>query len=90
MHLSQLELLRTVAECGGYAGASKQLGVVRSAIHRRIRMLEAEVGRRLFEREGRRVNLTKAGQRLLDLDVRIREETGQTLSQIRHLAKDRD
>jgi DNA-binding transcriptional LysR family regulator len=78
-----------VAECGGYAGAGKQLGVFRSDIHRRIRSLETEVGRRLFEREGRRVNLTKAGQRLLDLDVRIREETGQTLGQIRDLSKDR-
>jgi hypothetical protein len=33
--------------------------------------------------------LTKAGQRLLDLDVRIREEAGQTLSQIRDLTRDR-
>jgi DNA-binding transcriptional LysR family regulator len=89
MHLSQLELLRMVAECGGYAGASKRLGIVRSAIHRRIRLLETEVGRRLFEREGRSVHLTNAGKRLLELGARIREETGQTLSQIRDLTKDR-
>ncbi len=89
MHLNQLELLRTVAECGGYEGAGKHLGIVRSAIHRKIRVLEAEVGRRLFERNGRRVLLTKAGQRLLDLQVRIQEETGQTLSEIRDLTRDR-
>jgi len=90
MHLNQLELLRTVVEYGGYQGASKHLGVVRSAIHRKIRVLETEVGRRLFERNGRRVQLTKAGQRLLDLQVRIQEETGQTLSEIRELTRERD
>jgi len=88
MHLNQLELLRIVAEHGGYQGASRHLGVVRSAIHRKIRLLEAEVGRRLFEREGRQIHLTQAGRRLLDLQVRIREETGQTLSEIRDLTKE--
>jgi DNA-binding transcriptional LysR family regulator len=90
MHLSQLELLRTVAKYGGYEGASKHLGVVRSAIHRKIRILETEVGRRLFERDGRRILLTKAGRRLLDLQIRIQEETVQTLGEIRDLTKDRD
>lgn len=53
-------------------------------------ILETEVGRLLFERDGRRILLAKAGQRLLDLQVRIQEEPVQTLGGIRDLTKDCD
>jgi LysR family transcriptional regulator, nitrogen assimilation regulatory protein len=66
MELRQLEYFRHVAELGSFTRASAYLSVVQPALSRQVRQLEVELGQNLFERNGRGVVLTDAGQRLLE------------------------
>ena len=62
---SWLPAFRAVAETQHLPTASQQLFVSASALSRTIRLLENDVGRRLFLRSGRRIELNEAGQRFL-------------------------
>jgi DNA-binding transcriptional LysR family regulator len=54
-----------VAEVGGVSRAAAQLRVTQPALSRQIRDLEVELGVPLFDRVGRRLSLTAAGDTLL-------------------------
>ncbi len=62
---SWLPAFRAVAETQHLPTASSQLFVSASALSRTIRLLEDDVGQRLFLRNGRRIELNEPGQRLL-------------------------
>lgn len=62
---SWLPAFRAVAETQHLPTASQQLFVSASALSRTIRLLEDDLGRRLFLRNGRRIELNEAGQRFL-------------------------
>jgi DNA-binding transcriptional LysR family regulator len=62
---SWLPAFRAVAETQHLPTASEQLLVSASALSRTIRLLESDVGHRLFLRSGRRIELNEAGQRFL-------------------------
>ena len=51
-----------VAEIGSFTGAAKQLGYVQSTVTMQIKQLEEELGTILFDRIGKRVELTSNGQ----------------------------
>lgn len=55
----------TVHQCGGVSAAALQLSRTQSAISRRLALLEAQLGQRLFDRVGRRLVLSDAGATLL-------------------------
>lgn len=62
---SWLPAFRAVAETQHLPTASTELDVSASALSRTIRLLETDLGRSLFERQGRRIVLNEAGERLL-------------------------
>jgi len=62
---SWLPAFRAVAETQHLPTASTELDVSASALSRTIRLLETDLGRALFERQGRRIVLNEAGERLL-------------------------
>ncbi len=65
MDLRQLESFATVADCGSVSRAATALHLSQPSISRQLSLLEADLGQRLFERHGRGVRLTPAGQALL-------------------------
>jgi DNA-binding transcriptional LysR family regulator len=65
MELRQLEYLVAVAEEGGFTRAAEKLHVAQPGISAQIRQLERELGQPLFDRGGRTVRLTAAGQAVL-------------------------
>ncbi|HEV7647307.1 MAG TPA: LysR family transcriptional regulator [Actinophytocola sp.] len=65
MTLDELEAFVTIARLGGFTEASRRLHRSQPAISRRVRELEAAVGATLFERVGRGVVPTEAGNALL-------------------------
>lgn len=65
MDLRQLESFAAVAERGSVSRAATALHLSQPSISRQIGLLEADLGQRLFERHGRGVRLTPAGQALL-------------------------
>jgi DNA-binding transcriptional LysR family regulator len=63
--LDRLDALQALAATGTMGQAAASLRITQSAISKRIAALEAELGTKLIEREGRRVRLTAEAQRLL-------------------------
>ena len=54
-----------MARHGGLIGAARELHLTASALSHRLKILETELGCRLFERSGRRMLLNQAGEQLL-------------------------
>jgi DNA-binding transcriptional LysR family regulator len=65
-HLSQLAVLATVAQCGSFRGAAKELGIAPSAVSHAVSNLEARLGVRLLARSTRSVAPTEEGAQLLE------------------------
>lgn len=66
MTLQQLRHLIAMAECGSFSRAAAQVFLTQPALSRSIRALEDEWGQALFDRIGRRVELTPFGRDALD------------------------
>ena len=65
MDLRHIRTFVTVAEVGTVSKAAERLHVAQPALSRQIANLEDEFGLTLFDRVGRRLKLTGAGERLL-------------------------
>ncbi len=65
MELGNLHAFLAVADSGSFSGAAQQLYLTQPAISKRLAALEEELNIRLFDRIGRRVRLTHAGEVLL-------------------------
>src|SRR5205814_2273190 len=66
MDLRQLEYVVAVVDHGGFTRAADALLVAQPSLSQGIRTLEAELNVALFHRLGRRVELTSAGEALLE------------------------
>lgn len=71
MDLRQLEMAIAVAENASFTRASEQLYVAQSAISRKIKLLEEELGEPIFKRVNKKVYVTPAGETLLRYARRI-------------------
>ncbi len=60
--LDRLSQFVAVAECGSMSEAARRLGRAQSAVSMAMGLLEADLGLTLFDRSGRAVKLTDAGQ----------------------------
>ncbi|TIO09036.1 LysR family transcriptional regulator [Mesorhizobium sp.] len=65
-HLSQLAVLATVAQCGSFRGAARELAIAPSAVSHAVSSLEAHLGVRLLARSTRSVAPTEEGAQLLE------------------------
>lgn len=73
-HLTALKVFRQVVEQGGFAAASRQLGLSPAAVSKNIAELEAHVAARLLNRTTRRMSLTEAGRQYYDQVARILDD----------------
>lgn len=74
MDLRQLEMLRAVAENSSFTRAGQYLQVAQSAISRKVKLLENELGEKMFKRVNKRVFLTPAGKVMLRYSNRVFQE----------------
>ncbi|MFJ3486361.1 LysR family transcriptional regulator [Pseudomonas sp. NPDC090202] len=65
MNSDDLALFAQVAKSGSISRAAMEMGADQSTVSRRVGLLEAELGVRLFHRSGRGVTLTERGRQLL-------------------------
>ena len=65
MEISELVTFIKVAETASFSDAAEQLFVTQPAVSKRIAALEASLDLKLFDRIGRQIQLTEAGQQLL-------------------------
>lgn len=74
MTLVQLKHFIALAEAGSFARASKLLYLTQPALSRSIQALEEEMGQALFDRIGRRIELTGMGHQLLPRAQKLLQE----------------
>ena len=63
--LSPLKVFETAGRLENFTHAGRELGISQAAVSQQIRVLEADLGVVLFDRQHRKVALTPAGARLL-------------------------
>lgn len=73
MEFEQLEAFLAVARTRNFTRAAEELNVVQSTITARIKMLEQIVGKELFKRKTRSVEITSAGESLLPYVQQVME-----------------
>lgn len=71
MDISTMKAFVAVAELGSFSRASEQLFMTQPAVSKRIAALEDDLGVALFDRLGRGIQLTEAGQTFLTSSRRI-------------------
>ncbi len=71
MDFPSLKSFVAVAELGSFSRASEQLFMTQPAVSKRIAALEDDLGVLLFDRLGRRIQLTEAGRKFLTSARRI-------------------
>lgn len=71
MNLADLRIFKAVVDEGGVTRAAAKVNRVQSNLSARIRNLEQDLGRQLFERSGRRMLLTPEGRRLYDSAAKL-------------------
>jgi DNA-binding transcriptional LysR family regulator len=86
MDINNLKAFITVAETGSFSAASEQLYLTQPAVSKRIATLESELDTALFDRIGRQISLTEAGQALLPRARNILAELEDSRRAIRNLS----
>lgn len=74
MEIAALQAFMAVAETASFSQAAERLYLTQPAVSKRIATLEQELGSPLFDRIGRQVVLTEAGEALLPHTRRILDE----------------
>jgi DNA-binding transcriptional LysR family regulator len=85
--LAPLEALLALQELGTMTRAATRLRISQSAVSKRVAALEAELGAKLLERDGRRVRLTPMGE---SLAARARPLVAELRASLAPEAGDRD
>ncbi len=71
MNLTQLRAFHLVAQAGGFSLAARTAGLSQPTLSAQVRSLEANYGVGLFDRQGRGVHMTPAGQSLFSVTTRL-------------------
>ena len=79
MEIRQVQSFVHVAKLGSFSRAAETMGYSQSAITVQIRLLEEELGTKLFDRMGKKVSLTPQGKRFLEHANRILHEMNRTI-----------
>ena len=74
MEIKRLRLFRAVVEAGGVTRAAELMHVTPGTISKAVRQIESELGHVLFRREGRRLVVNAAGERLFRESAQLIDE----------------
>lgn len=83
MELRTLKTFVRIAEIHNFSRTAEELGYSQSAVTMQIKQLEQELQTQLFERLGKQVTLTQAGERLLPWAAGLLESAQQAVQAIR-------
>jgi DNA-binding transcriptional LysR family regulator len=88
LDMDALRSLVAILRLGGLARAAERIGRSPSAISQQMRKLESQLGEPLFRKQGRRVALTEAGDRVHAYALRILELNDEAVHAVRGAAID--
>lgn len=77
MDIKNIETFIRVAEIGNFSRTAEELGYAQSTVTMQIKQLESEIGVPLFERQGKRVSLSKEGRQFLNYAYHIAKCTAE-------------
>ena len=83
---AQLNALISVRDVENFTFAAQRLGLSQPSVHRAVTQLEAEAGRPLFQRTGKRMQPTRAAQALADAARLCFSELEQAAAELAELA----
>ncbi len=83
MELRHLRYFVALADCLSFTRAAEHVHVTQSTLSHQIRQLEEEIGQTLFERIGRKVVTTEAGELFLAYATRALREVDQGIATLR-------
>ena len=86
MDILNLQTFISVSDASSFSRASEQLFITQPAVSKRISALELELGVHLFDRIGKKVQLTEAGEALLPSAKRILAELEESRRAISNLS----
>ena len=86
MELRHLRYFIALAGSLNFTRAAERVHVTQSTLSHQIRQLEDEIGQRLFDRAGKRVVMTEAGDAFLAYATRALREIDQGLSELKQSA----
>ena len=78
--LADVHVFLEIAQTGHFAGAARKLGAAKSSVTRQLGRLEAELGRKLFERTTRTLALTDEGRVFLPYARRLVDDSREAAS----------
>lgn len=81
--LSQLHTFEAVSRRKSFTAAADELCLTQSAVSRQIKSLEATLGRSLFRRKHRAIELTVEGRKLFEAVTRGLDEIAQSVDELR-------
>jgi LysR family cyn operon transcriptional activator len=90
VNFRHLRAFAAIVDHGGFSHAARKVNLSQPALSRQVHALEAELGVRLFERSGRRAQLTPQGEELLRDTRRLLAEAGSFGERARSLASGQD
>jgi len=90
VELRHLRYFVSLAECLNFTRAAERVHVTQSTLSHQIAQLEDELGTALFERLGRRVVLTEAGESFLAYAAKALKEVDQGVSDLKRAAGELD
>lgn len=82
-----LAIVREIQRAGTLTGAAKRLHLTQSALSHSVRKLEQQLGTAIWQRQGRGLRLTQAGDTLLALANRLLPQLEQTEQVLRDFAR---
>lgn len=86
MDFPALKAFVTVAECGSFSSAAERLFITQPAISKRVAALEEDLGIALFDRLGKSIQLTEAGEKFLVSSRRILDDMNTSREEIHSLS----
>lgn len=84
---SHLAVIQAVEEHGSLTVAAEKLHLTQSALSHAVKKLESQLGVLVWEREGRQLHLTQAGEQLLALARRVLPQFEQTEALMKQYAR---
>lgn len=83
MTFSQIECFLEAARCGSITGAGTNLFLSEQSVSRKIRLLEEELGVKLFTRKRHGIELTEEGEIFFETENRLMREHNTLVDQLR-------
>ena len=84
MELKHFRTLLAIREHGSFTSAARSLGITQAAVSQHVLAVEGELGVKLFDRLGRNIELTPAGQRFCEDADRVVKAAHEAVANVRH------